>query len=141
LLAGDTNHTFFSFGFEDAVSQPLLEGIDDIDRPGVFDKDKFMHTEQNVITAMDPPPDPHPRPETQGDPDQRPKWMLEGSFLVFRKLEQNVEDFIDLLTKNYDKVKCATDVVFGARLMGRWKSGRYQAASTFQFLQRDDRLI
>jgi deferrochelatase/peroxidase EfeB len=135
LLAGDSNHTLFSFGFEDGISQPLLEGIDDIDRPGVLDK-KFMHTEQNVITAMDPPPDPHPKPDAQGDPDKRPKWMLEGSFLVFRKLEQNVEGFNDLLTKNYDKVKCATDVVFGARLMGRWKSGRYQAASTIPIFYR-----
>jgi deferrochelatase/peroxidase EfeB len=111
-----------SFGFEDGVSQPLLAGID---KDEVFNKDLYMQTSQSVITVVDPAPIV---PGLSGVPKNRPKWMVEGSFLVFRKLEQDVQRFIDL-TNKFESAGCANADQFGAKLMGRWKSGRSQAVS------------
>lgn len=85
-----------------------------------------MQTRQNIVTvAAIPPP---PQPTLSGvDPQKRPAWMVEGSFLVFRKLEQNVQGFIDL-TNKFASGACANADHCGAKLMGRWKSGRYQVS-------------
>jgi len=69
---------------------------------------------------------------TSVDTDRpRPEWMHHGSFLVFRKLEQNVDAFHDLVAQNYDKYDCATPAHLGAKLMGRWPNGAPIAMPTF----------
>ena len=109
-----------SFGFEDGVSQPLLKGIDKIPTGTTFS----METPQKIITVVDP--------TTVGRPD----WMADGSFLVFRKLEQDVAGFNtlvgrdpktgqDLTTVNFTALGCKNSDHLGAKLMGRWKSGMY----------------
>lgn len=52
----------------------------------------------------------------------RPAWTLDGSFLAFRKLKQNVQDFDDFLQTSANSLGVFKDQL-GARLIGRWKSG------------------
>ena len=130
----NTDKTIISFGFRDGLSQPLLEGID---RKDNFDNSPAMKTPQKIITVTDDPP-----PAQEGyqklDPKQRPKWMIDGSFLVFRKLEQDVKKY-DELTKQFEAAHCTSPDQFGAKLMGRWKSGMdrnaFSVASSNQLMR------
>lgn len=125
------NKILLSFGFEDGISQPLLKGIDKDDN---FNNDQPMQTPQNVITVPVAPaesPEIH-APRSTAKPKQRPSWMKEGSFLVFRKLEQDVPGFISL-TEKFAALENTTAGRCGAKLMGRWKSGRYLAISPLIF--------
>ena len=45
--------------------------------------------------------------------------MVEGSFLVFRKLEEDVQAFRDLID-TFAYGNCVNAEHFGAKLMGRW---------------------
>jgi Dyp-type peroxidase family len=64
-----------------------------------------------------------------GDPrySKRPSWSKDGSFLVFRYLEQLVPEFDDFLIKNpivLDGLpRDEGSALLGARMVGRWKSG------------------
>ena len=84
-----------------------------------------MQTAQNVITVTDNPPPALEGLKEKAYPKKRPGWMVEGSFLVFRKLEQNVQGFLDLTDKFASGASANADQ-FGAKLMGRWKSGKYR---------------
>ncbi|KAF8879817.1 hypothetical protein BD779DRAFT_1446702 [Infundibulicybe gibba] len=101
------------FGFLDGVSEPLIIGFN-----------------------ADPLP-PGPKPVRAGiiltgkDGDQfkaqREAWSTDGSYLVFRYLFQRVPEFNDFLNKNPITFPGLTEKegseLFGARLVGRWKSG------------------
>jgi hypothetical protein len=56
---------------------------------------------------------------------RRPSWTHDGTFLVFRKLEQDVKGFKTLKSgfKDYD---CENEAHMGAKLMGRWPGGEFQ---------------
>ena len=62
------------------------------------------------------------------DPDihKRPTWTRDGTFMVFRKLEQDVKGFKDYCRQNYVRRKDLTFQegadLWGARMVGRWKS-------------------
>lgn len=62
------------------------------------------------------------------DPIARPAWAFGGSFLVFRELQQLVPEFNKFLTDNappFEGKTLAQRVgLFGARVVGRWKSVR-----------------
>ena len=58
----------------------------------------------------------------------RPSWALDGSLLAFRYLFQLVPEFSNFLEQNPIKglpPKQGSELL-GARLVGRWKSGRFQ---------------
>lgn len=80
-----------------------------------------MATEQRVITVTSNPPGAQDG-EGHVKPQKRPKWMVDGSFLVFRKLEQDVQGWNDLTSK-YKLAGCDSAEQFGAKLMGRWANG------------------
>jgi Dyp-type peroxidase family len=130
LPAPQTGHEHF--GFLDGVSQPGIRG--------------FAKESGELITPKQNPGDP-----TQGkpgqdrlwpgefvfgypaqdpkDPDKRgaekaagPKWARNGSFLVFRRLRQDVGGFREFLKTQGDLLNLGPEL-FGAKCVGRWASG------------------
>ena len=79
-----------------------------------------MATDPKIIIVSEKPPGT--QDGIKADPKRRPNWMWDGSFLAFRKLEQNVQGWIDLV-KKYEAAGCGSPDQCGAKLMGRWKSG------------------
>lgn len=59
---------------------------------------------------------------TNNTPTPRPAWALDGSFLAFRYLSQNVPEFQSFVDAN--NPPNAPKDFLGARLVGRWKSGK-----------------
>ena len=88
-----------------------MGGIDKFERSGPPN----MNTDPNIIIVTSTT---HHEGETE-----RPDWMHDGSFIVFRKLEQNVEGF-EALTDQWQNYKCASKAHMGAKLVGRWQSGK-----------------
>lgn len=99
-----------SFGFLDGISQPALKDIDD----------SKVNPGQQVI------PPGVILLGREGDKVPRPDWAKDGTFLAFRHLSQLVPEFNDFLEAHPISgvpFKQGVDL-FGARLMGRWKSGK-----------------
>ena len=71
--------------------------------PGLF---VFGYPGQSV-TPQPPPP---------------PPWIKNGSFMVFRRLQQRVPEFGQFISSESARLQ-VDRVLLGARLVGRWKSG------------------
>ncbi|KAJ7633970.1 hypothetical protein B0H17DRAFT_961615 [Mycena rosella] len=97
------------FGFMDGISQPAVEGFTKLVLPGQT-LGVFLLGER-------------------GDPFQNshPSWAVDGSFLVFRQLQQLVPEFNKFLTDHPLGAGKLTpeqgSELLGARMVGRWKSG------------------
>ena len=107
-----------SFGFRDGLSQPLLKGINSDE---ALKADPYMQTDLNVIIVSSKPPGV--QDGVEAFPKRRPHWMVNGSFLAFRKLEQDVPRWIELVNR-FEEVGCKSPAHLGAKLMGRWPSGK-----------------
>ena len=122
------------FGFKDGVSQPAIRGIDAPDDPSNPDQghpgQDLLHPGEFVlgyptqIGTPDPAtdgPNPHPgAPSVSG-----PAWTRDGSYLVFRRLAQDVPAFhanVEAL-KAASCIPGATAALVGAKLVGRYASG------------------
>ncbi len=127
-IPGEAGHEHF--GFKDGVSQPGIRGLtppnesnpnqgqrgQDLLHPGEF---VLGYPTQKPIPkdGVDGPnPDPGPKSESG------PYWTVNGSYLVFRRLQQNVQDFRDQV-KDLAYEQKLTPEVMGAKLVGRYKSG------------------
>ncbi|KAI9656915.1 MAG: hypothetical protein M1831_004463 [Alyxoria varia] len=108
---------FEHFGFRDGISQPLLQGINS---DAALERDDYMRTAQKIITVSKKPPGT--QDGIKADPKKRPEWMIDGTFLAFRKLEQDVKGWNSLVNK-FASAGCGSPDHCGAKLMGRWKSG------------------
>ncbi|KAH7348734.1 peroxidase TAP [Rhexocercosporidium sp. MPI-PUGE-AT-0058] len=95
------------FGFADGIAQPAVDGVPTVVHRGT----DTIH--QGVILVG-----------RGGDKlkDQRPLWALDGSFLAFRKLKQNVPEFQKFLDDEAVNTGLTSELL-GAKLVGRWKSG------------------
>jgi Dyp-type peroxidase family len=97
------------FGFLDGMSNPTVKGFN-TPVPGQALLDP------GVILVNEP-----------GDTVPRPAWTKGGAFLVFRQLQQFVPEFNKFLVDNAppqsDMTADESAQFFGARVMGRWKSG------------------
>ncbi|KAJ7931178.1 fungal peroxidase [Mycena leptocephala] len=98
------------FGFLDGISNPAITGFTANVMPG-----------QAVVAAGSI------LVNETGDSVTRPTWAKDGSFLVFRQLEQLVPEFNKFLTDNPIVEDGLTaqqgSDLLGARMVGRWKSG------------------
>lgn len=105
-----TSHS--SFGFLDGISNPAVKGVDAKPNPG-------QQTVRQGIILLG----------REGDDPTRPSWALDGSFLSFRYLFQLVPEFNTFLKNNPITItglsKEQGSELLGARLVGRWKSGRW----------------
>ncbi|KAG1807999.1 uncharacterized protein BJ212DRAFT_716478 [Suillus subaureus] len=124
------------FGFRDGISQPCLRGL-------VIPRAGQVQVDPGVI-IMGYPGDPvRDNPTTKV---KRPAWTKDGTILVFRKLEQSVISFEDYVQRNGPRWrefipggdispplnKQEAEDLFGARFIGRWKSGAPLAKCPFR---------
>ncbi len=129
------------FGFKDGVSQPGLRGVDlpddpvgnpDQGHPGqdLLWPGEFVLGYPTQIPKAKPGfdgPNPNPGPiSTSG-----PSWTVNGSYLVFRRLDQDVPSFNLQIEALADRLGMAPDLV-GAKLVGRYKSGCPLETRTFE---------
>ncbi|KAF7298180.1 WD-REPEATS-REGION domain-containing protein [Mycena chlorophos] len=102
------------FGFMDGISQPAVNGFTNPIYPGQTPVDAGLFL---VGEASDP--NLAARPASG--------WATDGSFLVFRQLQQLVPEFNEFLTTHPLDQDTLTpeegSELLGARMVGRWKSG------------------
>ena len=105
---GETRFGHEAFGFADGVSQPAVKGLhkpitdDDQSMPG----QDLVDVGHFILTAATAPVD----------------WMANGSYLVFRRLRQDVPAFHDYTTHHFNGL-AENPAQFAARLIGRWPDG------------------
>ncbi|KAJ5793410.1 Dyp-type peroxidase [Penicillium paradoxum] len=100
------------FGFEDGLSQPQITGLD---REPEGKEPKAV--KPGMIFCGH-----------EGDEMNQPKWAVDGSFLVFRDLQQLVPEFDKFMEDNAHKAPFTKDhpkpkEKLAAYLMGRWRNG------------------
>jgi Dyp-type peroxidase family len=117
------------FGFKDGISQPSIAGLTSSGKSGtgtiaageflIGYPDQDGHTSGQPAPAAQPQPGYNPPPPP---PQALPDWAHNGSFLVFRRLRQDVQAFTQFLTDHSGEAGLSADQL-GAKLVGRWKSG------------------
>ncbi|OQE96789.1 hypothetical protein PENNAL_c0001G11003 [Penicillium nalgiovense] len=98
------------FGFEDEISQPQIRGLDP--EPGQGEQRSIPPG--LIFTGLD------------GEKAKQPRWATEGSFLVFREIEERVPEFHKYVrdsSKEIPSFDDGTGEKLAAYLMGRWKNG------------------
>ncbi|CAD6446944.1 913b47fc-6338-4745-ad9f-1369fef5f7d1 [Sclerotinia trifoliorum] len=113
------------FGFEDGISQPLIEGLDEVTPK---DKEpKSVKSGSSRLTKGWLALQINLR-EARWYTMKQPDWAEDGSFLVFRDLQQLVPEFDKWLEDNKQHAPNAAlsddpKEKLAAYLMGRWKNG------------------
>ncbi len=113
------------FGFRDGISQPGIRGLtrrsnpitqpnqglpgQDLIWPGEF---VFGYPGQDRRDAVKAGP----------PPSMAAPWLRNGSYMVFRRLEQKVPEFRKFVAARAARLGMDSELL-GARMVGRWKSG------------------
>jgi Dyp-type peroxidase family len=120
------------FGFKDGISQPAIAGVTRSNKHGTdaIAAGEFIvgYPDQDGVLSGQPE-----APAPEGTPGYNPvapppppapiaDWSKDGSFVVFRRLRQNVAAFNSFVEQQAGGVGLNPDQL-GAKLMGRWKSG------------------
>jgi Dyp-type peroxidase family len=130
--ARDDEPSHEHFGFKDGISQPGIRGVtiqlDPIGNPDQGSPGQELLWPGEFVLGY-PTQKPKHKPGVQGpnaDPGplskSGPAWTVDGSYLVFRRLAQDVEGF----RKNLNSLASASGLsedLIGAKLFGRYKSG------------------
>lgn len=116
------------FGFKDGVSQPGIRGVQ-AQRDGrlLLWPGEFVlgyPTQNNKAKNDHEGPNPDPGPISRGGPG----WARDGSYMVFRKLSQDVAAFEKQL-QEFANEHISADMV-GAKMVGRFKSGQLLEPAT-----------
>jgi Dyp-type peroxidase family len=117
------------FGFKDGISQPGIDGLtenpipgQDLIKPGEF----VLGYERQPRPPQPQPGQPgYPAPEPPPEPDPlnpQPAWLKNGSFLVFRRLAQDVAGFQDFVRQTAPQENWSQELL-EAKLVGRYRSG------------------
>ena len=120
------------FGFKDGVSQPGIRGVtrrqnpDDADQ-GVPGQDLLWPGEFVLgYPTQIATPEPGDKDGANGNPGpisrSDPAWTVDGSYLVFRRLRQDVAGFRRFVAGAADGQGVSTERL-GAKLVGRYPSG------------------
>jgi Dyp-type peroxidase family len=119
-LPDETGHEHF--GFRDGISQPGIRSLAASSWPNRNGEDR---SHQDVVAGGEFVVG-YPRQQPQDPADDalspQPEWTRNGSYLVFRRLRQDVKGFRDFLTAEAAKHNMSPDL-FGAKLVGRYRSG------------------
>jgi Dyp-type peroxidase family len=112
------------FGFRDGVSQPGIRGLTGSSYPNGSDEDGPHH---DVVAGgefvVGYPRERSPTRDPADDPlSPQPGWTENGSYLVFRRLRQDVKGFRDFLDTEAARQRTTVDLL-GAKLVGRYRSG------------------
>ena len=120
------------FGFRDGISQPGIHGLTvpsdphtpDEGEPGqhLIAPGEFVvgYPLQGPLAASSPTP--YPAAPAVDPPNPWREWTRNGSYLVFRRLRQDVKGFLDFVTTQAPKQRQSVDL-FAAKLVGRYWSG------------------
>jgi Dyp-type peroxidase family len=124
------------FGFMDGISQPIIKGLrksnEAVDKRTLINPGEFILGYQNEYNSFSPSPyveknkasdDLQPHPVDAGKNDLG----RNGTYLVFRQIEQHVEAFWEYLythSKETAASKTEQAVKLGAKMVGRWPDGR-----------------
>jgi Dyp-type peroxidase family len=115
------------FGFKDGISQPGIDGFttdpipgQDLIAPGEFVLGYPLQNPVPVPQPGNPGYDPAVAPPDPLNP--QPSWLRNGSFLVFRRLTQDVAGFQEFVRQAAQADSWSEDLL-GAKLVGRYRSG------------------
>jgi Dyp-type peroxidase family len=113
------------FGFLDGISQPGIRGltpVSDLRRrsdQGLPGQDLLWPGEFVFGYPGQHPEDPHKEGPA---PEMAVPWMRNGSYMVFRRLEQKVPEFRRFVREQAARLGINQELL-AARMVGRWKSG------------------
>lgn len=118
------------FGFKDGISQPGIDHFTKSSKSGSIPAGEVLigyqdadgHVSGQAIDTPAPAPtayDPNPAPPPA---QPLPGWTRNGSFVVYRRLRQDVAAFQSAMTNQAPSVSLTADQL-GAKLVGRWPSG------------------
>jgi Dyp-type peroxidase family len=113
------------FGFPDGISQPGIRGLtpfsDSRRRPdqGLPGQDLLWPGEFVFGYPGQHPQDPHKEGPIA---EMAAPWMRNGSYMVFRRLEQKVPEFWRFVREQAGRLGMDAELL-AARMVGRWKSG------------------
>jgi Dyp-type peroxidase family len=114
------------FGFKDGISQPGIAGLTQSPIPG----QDLIAPGEFVFGYPGQPPAPPPQPGQPGYPappppdpaNPQPPWLRNGSYLVFRRLTQDVPGFLEFVDQAATQENWSADLL-GAKLVGRYRTG------------------
>ena len=98
------------FGYRDRLSQPVIEGTEDIPYAGCGGP---LKAGEFILGYPDESGQPYPMP--------MPEVSRNGSYMAYRRLEEHVGKFRDFLAEHGDTPE--EQELIAAKLMGRWRSG------------------
>jgi Dyp-type peroxidase family len=112
------------FGFKDGISQPGVEGFTENPIPGqdLIAAGEFVLGYRRQGEEPVPPSSGYPPPAPQDPLTPQPDWSANGSYLVFRRLAQDVGGFQDFVLAQAQAEGLSLDLL-GAKLVGRYRSG------------------
>lgn len=110
------------FGYKDGASQPGVQGLTDpkIGQEMIPAGEFILGYPRNDAAQPAPPSDYQPVPPQPAP--SAPTWAKDGSYLVFRRLRQDVKGFNDFVRQTSSTTGLRPDLL-EAKLVGRYKSG------------------